>query len=141
MAEPGTLFPPSSIQIQTLRDVPYAIVTLLCYEYLRDNWIKKRPRAAWRDMVVGGIAGGIGSYVTNPLDVIKTRLQTGYCVSSGATSSRILECAMQTWTEEGVNGFLKGSVPRLIHKVPANALFFVFYEFIRSIMGLELLNE
>jgi hypothetical protein len=30
--------------------------------------------------------------------------------------------------------FLRGSVPRLLHKVPANGAFFLFYEFFRRLL-------
>ena len=33
--------------------------------------------------------------------------------------------------------FLRGSVPRLMHKIPANGFFFVFYEFFRRVLGAE----
>lgn len=31
--------------------------------------------AAWQHMLLGGLSGGIGPCVNNPLDVVKTRLQ------------------------------------------------------------------
>ena len=131
-----TLFPTGGIASQMLRDIPYAIVTLLSYEHLKSKW---KPRAesqfpdvpvrAW-DLLVGGLAGGIGSYVTNPMDVIKTRLQT----SSELYGGSIRSCAAATLQEGGPKAFLRGSVPRLLHKVPANAFFFLFYEFFRSVL-------
>jgi hypothetical protein len=119
-----------------LRDIPYAVVTLLTYEHLKQVWKPKAegryptvPKRTW-DLLVGGFAGGIGSYLTNPMDVIKTRLQTGSEIYGGS----ILQCATMTWEEGGTSAFLRGSVPRLLHKVPANAFFFLFYEFFRSVL-------
>ena len=64
-----------------VRDIPYAIFTLLSYEYIKEAWVLRQsahdPKNRWaRDMLAGATAGGIGSYLTNPFDVIKTRLQT-----------------------------------------------------------------
>jgi hypothetical protein len=68
-------------------DVPYARVTLLLYEEQQAMTKRKRPtRAAHPDLttppakatdfllVGGNIAGGMGSWVANPFDVIRTRI-------------------------------------------------------------------
>jgi len=134
-----TLFPTGGIASQMLRDIPYAIVTLLTYEHLKSVWktraetrFPKVPSKSW-DLVVGGVSGGVGSYVTNPMDVIKTRLQTDSQLYSGS----IRTCAKLTLEEGGPAAFLRGSVPRLLHKVPANAFFFFFYEFFRGVLKVE----
>jgi solute carrier family 25 S-adenosylmethionine transporter 26 len=133
-------FPMGGISIQMIRDIPYAIVTLMTYEYLRENWVhpmraykNNNNRAPWRDMVAGGFSGGVGSFATNPMDVIKTRLQ----INPDLYGGNVLVCAQKTLEEGGPSAFLRGSVPRLIHKVPANAFFFVFYEFFCRALGVD----
>lgn len=94
------------------------------------------PKNRWaRDMIAGATSGGIGSYLTNPLDVLKTRLQTtgGDSVYGGS----ITKCALAVLEEGGPMAFLRGSVPRLMHKIPANGFFFVFYEFFRRALNVE----
>lgn len=135
-----SFFPLGSISIQMVRDIPYAIFTLLSYEYIKETWVLKQSandpeNRWWRDMVGGATAGGIGSYLTNPLDVIKTRLQTTDV--TGVYGGSISKCALSVWEEGGAAAFLRGSVPRLMHKVPANGAFFVFYEFFRRVLGVE----
>ena len=131
-------FPLGGISIQMVRDIPYAIFTLLSYEYIKEQWVLKQsvddPSNRWlRDMVAGASAGGIGSYLTNPMDVIKTRLQTSSSIYGGSIST----CAMAVLEEGGPMAFLRGSVPRLLHKIPANGCFFVFYEFFQRVLGVE----
>ena len=115
------------------RDIPYAIVTLMTYECLREHRVSKHEKAAWRDMITGAIAGGVGSYVTNPMDVIKTRLQ----VNSSLYGGSVLACTKATYAEGGAAALLRGSIPRLCHKIPANATFFVWYEFFRRVLRVE----
>ncbi len=135
-----SFFPLGGVSIQMVRDIPYAIFTLLSYEYIKENWVLKRteedPSKRWFfDMVAGATAGGIGSYLTNPMDVIKTRLQTTGGASCGDGS--IVKCAAIVLEEGGPTAFLRGSVPRLMHKIPANGCFFVFYEFFRRVLRVE----
>eukprot|EP00533_Pseudo-nitzschia_delicatissima_P008805 CAMPEP_0116107276 /NCGR_PEP_ID=MMETSP0327-20121206/16138_1 /TAXON_ID=44447 /ORGANISM="Pseudo-nitzschia delicatissima, Strain B596" /LENGTH=363 /DNA_ID=CAMNT_0003600055 /DNA_START=215 /DNA_END=1306 /DNA_ORIENTATION=+ len=134
-----TLFPTGGIASQMLRDIPYAIVTLMTYEHLKSVWKRRAenrfpsvPSKSW-DLLVGGVSGGVGSYVTNPMDVIKTRLQTDSDLYGGS----IRTCAKLTFEEGGAAAFLRGSVPRLMHKVPANAFFFFFYEFFRTVLKVD----
>eukprot|EP00565_Helicotheca_tamesis_P001044 CAMPEP_0185738896 /NCGR_PEP_ID=MMETSP1171-20130828/34122_1 /TAXON_ID=374046 /ORGANISM="Helicotheca tamensis, Strain CCMP826" /LENGTH=364 /DNA_ID=CAMNT_0028410281 /DNA_START=210 /DNA_END=1304 /DNA_ORIENTATION=- len=127
-------FPTGGVSIQMVRDIPYAVFTLLSYEYIRDNWVNKVEHpSAWRDMAAGATAGGIGSYLTNPLDVIKTRIQTDTALYKGS----ITQCARATFEEGGFRAFLRGSVPRLMHKIPANGCFFLFYELFRRLLNVE----
>ena len=89
-------------------------------------------------MIAGATAGGIGSYLTNPLDVIKTRLQTVAGANGAAPyGGSISTCAAAIMEEGGPTAFLRGSVPRLMHKIPANGCFFVFYEFFRRVLQVE----
>ena len=134
-SNPGPLqsfFPLGSISSQMVRDIPYAIVSLLTYEHLRANWVKTRDNPTiFHDMVAGALAGGLASYMTNPMDVVKTRLQTDVDYLG------VSDCFRRIWNEEGAFAFLKGSKPRLMHKIPANGLFFVGYEFWRKVLKVE----
>lgn len=48
-----------------------AIITLLTYEAIQEKWTQ-RPQLqhqGWKDMASGAIAGGVSSFLTNPMDV------------------------------------------------------------------------
>lgn len=146
-------FPLGGISIQMVRDIPYAVFTLLSYEYIREHWVNKQSQLQlggeeedkyrWlRDMIAGATAGGIGTYLTNPFDVIKTRLQTTTSTTGGIEGASIyggsiIKCAMAIYNEGGSWAFLRGSIPRLMHKIPANGFFFVFYEFFKRVLNVE----
>lgn len=131
-------FPMGGVSSQMVRDIPYAIFTLMTYECLRENWVERVQRkqnlqqSAWRNMVAGAIAGGVGSYLTNPMDVVKTRLQTDVGLYEG-----VMDCARTTYATEGASAFLKGVKPRLMHKVPANAFFFLSFEIFRKLFNVD----
>ena len=59
-----SFFPLGSVSIQMVRDIPYAVFTLLSYEYIKENWVLKKSmddsnNRCLRDMMAGATAGGI----------------------------------------------------------------------------------
>jgi solute carrier family 25 iron transporter 28/37 len=116
-----------------------------------------------------GIAGALASIVTQPLDVIKTRLQTqDVCfrlrttsvesadahpsargVANGCVDQRrnfsmssqhvprysgFFAVASSIYTQEGLKGFCKGMIPRMIQAVPSAAMCWGTYETLKAIL-------
>lgn len=128
----AAFFGRGGVASQILRDVPYAIVTLLTYESLRRARAELRkgaPSSPFEDSMIGALAGGVGSLISNPMDVVKTRIMTQPQIykTVGATVTKV-------WAEEGPAAFFKGTAPRLLHKIPANAIFFAAYEIFRTLL-------
>eukprot|EP00904_Undaria_pinnatifida_P010616 jgi/Undpi1/6685/HiC_scaffold_20.g09164.m1 len=129
-------FAKGGLKMQWARDIPYAMVTLLVYETLQKAAARRRgPNGSKKaspieNMVIGAIAGGMGSLVTNPMDMIKTRMMTSPELYAGP-----MDAAWIALRNEGPQAFMKGAAPRLLHKIPANAFFFVAYEFFRTVLG------
>lgn len=70
----AAFFGRGGVASQILRDVPYAIVTLLTYESLRRARAEMRkgaPSSPFEDSMIGALAGGFGSLISNPMDVVK----------------------------------------------------------------------
>lgn len=121
------------------RDVPFAGLMVTFYEALKELSVygkrKYLPDSdlqvsnSFEGLVLGGLSGGFGAYLTTPLDVIKTRLQV-----QGSTTryNGWLDAIKKTWDSEGVNGLFRGSVPRIIWYIPASALTFMAVEFLRE---------
>ncbi|CAM9813464.1 unnamed protein product [Ectocarpus fasciculatus] len=133
-------FGKGGLKMQWARDIPYAMVTLLVYETLQKAAARRKGPPGTKkkgakanpieNMIIGAIAGGMGSLVTNPMDMIKTRMMTSPELYAGP-----MDAAWKALSKEGPHAFLKGATPRLLHKIPANAFFFVAYEFFRSVLG------
>ena len=139
------LFGQGKLVSQIVRDVPYAVATLVTYEllqssarqYLSSLQMNNEPptvvqqREKLVNAACGSAAGGFGSFVTNPMDVIKTRMMTSRRYPDVPTAAcRILK-------EEGPGAFMIGVSSRLLHKVPANGLFFLCYEWFRKALDIQ----
>lgn len=161
---PLGMFSSGKLSSQIIRDVPYAILTLLSYEiiqgYLHARGKRTQSEAAtdsqsssstaasspavkaalsqkWQDALAGSIAGGIGSFLTNPMDVVKTRLMTTAAAPEGAVAGSVVGTVTSIIRDEGLPTFFIGSIPRLMHKIPANGLFFLCYEAFKAMLGVE----
>lgn len=137
------LFGGGKLMSQIIRDVPYAILAAVCYDVLQThvfnakiagqvNTVKQTNNkgGVWQDMTCGAVAGGISTFLTTPMDVLKTRLMAGR-QSYGSVNNAITALLK----EDGMAALFTGWQSRLLHKIPANGLFFVAYEFFRVALG------
>ncbi|KAA8496533.1 putative mitochondrial carrier [Porphyridium purpureum] len=98
--------------------------------------IENMPFNAVHHCLAGAAAGAIASAVTNPLDVVKTRLQTQGEI--GARRYRgMMHAIRHIWIEERVPGFLRGIKPRIMFHAPAAAICWTTYELSKHIIGLQ----
>ncbi|KAK5685968.1 hypothetical protein LTR17_008981 [Elasticomyces elasticus] len=74
---------------------------------------------------IGGLAGTITVYATQPIDVIKTRMQS---LDAKGLYKNSFDCGMKIWREEGFFKFWSGSVPRLGRLVFSGGIVFAMYE-------------
>jgi hypothetical protein len=150
------IFQNGKLTSQIIRDIPYAIIIAIVYDllqvfinylrYHRESGVTERLSSRemfeagvkhkvakyhqLQDAFCGAVAGGLSSYLTTPLDVIKTRLMTG-----SSDYSSVGDALRRIYSEEGFSTFFNGAVSRVAHKIPANALFFLFLEAIRYMLG------
>jgi len=83
----------------------------------------------WQHLVIGGVSGGMGPTVNNPLDVVKTRMQKQVVVAGEAPKYGSLGQSVVTIAkEEGVPALWKGLTPRLMRIMPGQAITFMTYE-------------
>lgn len=96
----------------------------------QQNEVHRIPQVA-----AGFIAGTITSTCVNPLDVVKTRIQTQHMHKFDKTSSAVLyknifhglRCL---WRDEGVQGLLRGVLPKLMSRGPLSAISALIFELV-----------
>eukprot|EP00591_Stephanopyxis_turris_P002914 CAMPEP_0195526010 /NCGR_PEP_ID=MMETSP0794_2-20130614/26810_1 /TAXON_ID=515487 /ORGANISM="Stephanopyxis turris, Strain CCMP 815" /LENGTH=291 /DNA_ID=CAMNT_0040656609 /DNA_START=97 /DNA_END=972 /DNA_ORIENTATION=+ len=87
------------------------------------NHTGKQELSFWYAVFGGMVAGTCSSFVNQPVDTIKTRMQ-----GVGATQYKsTLDCITQTVRNEGPLALYKGLVPRLGRVVPGQGIIFGVY--------------
>jgi len=92
---------------------------------------------------MGGLGGGVGAFVTCPLEVSKTRLQASknkeWLTSAKKGSYRMGTGMFYTMRDiakiEGVTGLWRGIGPMLVGVLPARASWFASYQFSKREIG------
>ncbi|PGH12551.1 hypothetical protein AJ79_04172 [Helicocarpus griseus UAMH5409] len=84
---------------------------------------------------IGGLAGLITVYVTQPLDTVKTRMQS---IEARKNYKNSFVCAANIFKNEGILTFWSGALPRLARLVMSGGIVFTMYE--KTMEGLDLLD-
>ena len=74
---------------------------------------------------IGGMAGLVTVFVTQPLDTIKTRMQS---IEARQMYGNTLRCAGLILKHEGILTFWSGALPRLVRLVMSGGIVFTMYE-------------
>lgn len=81
----------------------------------------------------GGVAGTVASSITNPLEVIKTQLQSTSASSTAhgelaMAGGHPIDIAKRIVAKEGIRGLWSGMRPTLVGIIPARSIYFYSYE-------------
>ncbi|EEB07398.1 ATP-Mg/Pi carrier protein [Schizosaccharomyces japonicus yFS275] len=147
-----------------LRDIPFSGIQFLFYEKVRSlfqSYYGREDIGLFGELITGSIAGGGAGFLTTPLDVAKTRLQTGVRpkknvvidaklsslsspMSTASTTAipktqsvrasvTITSVLADLYKTEGLRGIFRGVCPRITWTSAQSSLMFVFYESILQI--------
>eukprot|EP01024_Parvocaulis_polyphysoides_P049639 TRINITY_DN4824_c0_g1_i4.p2 TRINITY_DN4824_c0_g1~~TRINITY_DN4824_c0_g1_i4.p2 ORF type:complete len:367 (+),score=46.23 TRINITY_DN4824_c0_g1_i4:227-1327(+) len=122
-----------------LEDVPDMAFKFAAYESLRGIHkiiIKDRQASVQEDFVMGAIAGAFAAAVTTPLDAIKTGM-----MCSAASKPSMISVARKIYQNGGLKAFLNGLGPRAISNGVNSAVFFCFFEAIRSFIQQQQIQQ
>ena len=129
-------------------NVPYALVMGTSNELLRRRINPTGEHSLSTYLLAGAGAGSLAAAVTNPLDVIKTRLQTQRCQTQPAAAvgtcptpirrlayTGVLQTFAAIWREDGVRGFARGAQARVLVHAPSVAICWTTYEAGKQLLG------
>eukprot|EP00063_Salmo_salar_P050977 XP_014025812.1 PREDICTED: mitochondrial glutamate carrier 1-like [Salmo salar] len=114
-----------------LRDVPFSIIYFPLFANL--NTLGKRgaqgPAPFYVSFLAGCLAGSTAAVAVNPVDVIKTRIQSMNRGSTEETYSGVTDCISKILKNEGPSAFLKGAYCRALVIAPLFGIAQVVYFF------------
>jgi solute carrier family 25 iron transporter 28/37 len=116
--------------------IPYHSVTFTVYESMRKILNPGGGYDPVTHITAGGIAGGVAAAITNPIDVVKTLLQTrGESQMSEVQAVRgFIDGAKVVYKTRGWQGFFKGVSPRIMATMPSTAICWATYEYFKYIV-------
>lgn len=103
-----------------------------CYNYLKIKWMERNEGSdlmSWQHLVLGCASGILGPTISNPVDVVKTRLQRQVIILNQTPkyASTFQACSLIA-KEEGIRALYKGFTPRMFRIVPGQGITFMVYE-------------
>merc|ERR1719397_1271808 len=114
-----------NVPMVTTNFVTYETLTLLTKTNIKDE------SSMWNHLVCGGTAGGLAGFLSTPLDVVKTRIQTD-C----KCGKRPLRCVIKEVTQkEGLLALWAGYGARTIYHIPSAAITWSIYELMKKALG------
>jgi len=120
----------SGLVPSVLRDAPFSGIYYLFYTQtqgiLRTYFKNRDIPGSIINSISGFSAAIVATLVTHPQDVIKTRLQIK--PTTEGPRFRSWELCKVTYQREGIFGFYKGLMPRLIRRPLSNAITWTIYE-------------
>lgn len=85
----------------------------------------------------GAFGGGLATLLTQPQDVVKTRMQLSQKFADGSPSrySGVTEATRRVFNEEGFYGFFRGSSPRFLKRILGSAITWMVFEECNNFYG------
>ena len=139
-------------------NIPYALVMGTTNEAIRNAIDPSGRLSVVGYFAAGASAGVVAAAVTNPLDVVKTRLQTqhlalapqsaqeaatatgagpcprGPCPRTPLAYTGLVQGVAAVWREEGLRGFSRGMQARMLIHAPSVAICWTTYESVKGML-------
>ena len=122
------------------RDVPFGAIQLAIFEVVKayilnnPNIVDFDSSTLFAEAIIGAFAGGCGSFVTNPADVVTTRIIT-QCSGNEDEECQplgVVGMAQQIYEEGGLGAFFTGWQARVGYWAPSISIFLTCYCSVRQ---------
>nr|CAB3266181.1 mitoferrin-1 [Phallusia mammillata] len=122
-----------SFPTQFLMNVPFQTVHFVVYELTQEYVNPTRTYLPLSHIFSGATAGGAAAFVTNPLDVCRTLLNTQE--SQQDTKVRGLRQAIvMVYRTDGLRTFFRGVTARMFYQMPSTAISWSVYEAFKHLL-------
>jgi solute carrier family 25 S-adenosylmethionine transporter 26 len=119
--------------ITIVREIPFGIIQFPLYEILKQKMIENGKNDTFYFGLSGSIAGCISAFLTNPIDVIKTRIMTAENDSLKLNLRKRIKSTITTIiADESYLTFFKGVHIRMIYISIGGFMFFGTNEYIKK---------
>ncbi|XP_077415768.1 mitochondrial glycine transporter A-like [Vanacampus margaritifer] len=128
---PAALY--SGLMATLLRDVPFSGIYVMFYSQMKANLPNEISVSAFAPLAnfsCGILAGVSASLVTQPADVVKTLVQVN-------PQLRTTDAIRYIYVEHGLEGFLRGALPRCLRRTMMAAMAWTVYEQMMAYLGLK----
>uniref|UniRef100_H2ZH07 Mitoferrin-1 n=1 Tax=Ciona savignyi TaxID=51511 RepID=H2ZH07_CIOSA len=122
-----------SFPTQFIMNVPFQMVHFIIYELSQEQMNPERIYNPLSHMMSGGFAGGAAAFVTNPLDVCRTLLNTQQHNSDG-TVRGLRQAIVMVYRTDGLRTFFRGVTARMLYQMPSTAISWSVYEFFKYVL-------
>ncbi|KAI9315044.1 mitochondrial carrier [Zopfochytrium polystomum] len=114
--------------------IPFHSIHFSTYEHLRATLNPSGAYSPVTHIISGAVAGAVASTATTPLDVVKTMLQTRgvACDREVQIVRGFKDAARLIKRRYGLKGFFRGWAPRVVTHMPATAVSWTTYEFVKN---------
>lgn len=121
------------------RQMGYSGIRMCLYEPVRNLYLTAEEKTLPKDQIpfykmflAGGTAGGIGSAIANPTDLLKIRMQADV---KGERYGGMMDAVRQIVRAEGVSGLWAGVGPTCARAVVVNAAELASYDWCKGQLG------
>jgi len=122
----------ASYPTTVMMNVPFMSVHFATYEFLKRLLSQRSGDGTLEHMLAGGGAGALGGLVSNPLDVVKTRIQL-HDHSKGHNPGAI-QVFKTILKDEGSRALMKGTTARVVYFIPSAAICWTTYESMKKLL-------
>ncbi|CAE7927112.1 CTP1 [Symbiodinium sp. KB8] len=121
-----------------LRQASSVGVRFMLYEPTKSLYMKltgqDKPNT-FITMMSGGTVGGLSVILNNPIDVVKSKIQSQSKSDLPPKYTSTMQCFRSVLAEDGMRGFAAGLLPRVVRVFCGQAVTFVVYEHIVQLVN------
>ncbi|RKO89326.1 mitochondrial carrier domain-containing protein, partial [Blyttiomyces helicus] len=128
----------SGLLPQLVGVAPEKAIKLCVNDFVRRNMADDRGRLAfWQEAVAGASAGASQVLFTNPLEIVKIRLQVQGEAAKSAVAQVPKQSAMYIVRQLGIFGLYRGVGACLLRDIPFSAIYFPTYAHLKKDFFME----